>query len=169
MVVDIAGSGLLGSETDTQDNWTNSSVIGTADWSHVNVNILDDSLEKFRGEIEQTPPMYSAKKLDGKKLYELARKGTTVERKPQIRHIYELKLVQDQTNLPQFTIDVTCSKGTYVRTLIADISKECNTLGHMTSLVRVTQGNFHLEECLNYNLNETIAYKNILNHLRNEI
>ena len=98
-------------------------------------------LEQFRGPIEQIPPMYSAIKIGGKKLYELARKGKEVERKPRSITIQELELVEQVCEV-EYLIRVSCSKGTYVRTLCHDIGQALGCGGTMSSLRRTRVGPF---------------------------
>ncbi|MEM7282394.1 MAG: tRNA pseudouridine(55) synthase TruB [Pseudomonadota bacterium] len=93
------------------------------------------SLGDFVGEIEQLPPMYSAVKHNGQRLYALARKGIEVERKPRRVRIFDLTLVSHEGSVA--TMDVTCSKGTYVRTLVEDLAAAMGTVAHVTSLRRV--------------------------------
>lgn len=144
------GTALLGSETDTLDS--EGVVVETVDSSHISRNDLDKALASFRGEIMQMPPMYSALKKDGKKLYELARAGIEVEREKRPVTIYSIELADDlnQTSpqLPEFALAVSCSGGTYIRTLISDIARACNGRAHMTGLVRCKQGPFVLTDCL---------------------
>jgi tRNA pseudouridine55 synthase len=105
-------------------------------------------LDKFRGEIQQTPPMYSAKKVGGKKLYELARKGQEVERKPIAVTISKLELVPGDSTDPadEITLNVACSAGTYVRTLAEDIGRELGTAAHLQELRRTRAGKFTLSQ-----------------------
>lgn len=103
------------------------------------------SLEDFRGEIQQIPPMYSAIKINGKKLYELARQGKEVERKPRTVTIHELILRDVALDKQEFTIEVTCSKGTYIRTLCQDIGEVLGCGAAMKSLVRTRVGRFTIE------------------------
>lgn len=105
------------------------------------------ALERFTGPIEQIPPMYSAIKLGGKKLYELARKGVEVERRPRRVTIHELALSEDEAPTPDtFTIRVRCSKGTYIRTLCHDIGQALGCGAVMTSLRRTEAGGFPLAD-----------------------
>ncbi|MEO8043132.1 MAG: tRNA pseudouridine(55) synthase TruB, partial [Acidobacteriota bacterium] len=108
----------------------------------------DDLLAKFRGEILQTPPMYSAKKIEGKKLYELARQGIEVDRKPVKVVIHELELLTAEIREPQSAIRmrVVCSAGTYIRTLAEDIGRELGVGAHLTDLRRTKAGQFGLGE-----------------------
>lgn len=101
-------------------------------------------LEGFRGEILQVPPMYSALRVNGKKLYEYARAGIEVERQPRKIEVYRLELVD--FNPPYFVLDVECSKGTYIRTLLEDIGKALGTVATMTFLLRTRVAGFTMEE-----------------------
>lgn len=107
---------------------------------------LTAAIESFRGKIEQIPPMYSALKHKGRRLYELAREGIEVERKPRTVTIHELELVTATAG--GFELDVTCSKGTYVRTLVEDIAAAANALAHVTALRRTMVGPFDEAEGL---------------------
>lgn len=103
----------------------------------------------FQGEIKQTPPMYSAKKVQGKKLYELARKGIEVERAP--------VTIQVQTELlnyayPHLTLRIRCSKGTYIRSIGHDLGKLLTCGAHLTNLQRTKSGSFRIEDCLDGSL-----------------
>ena len=109
----------LGQVTDTQD--VTGSTLSTAPVS-VTREDVEKILAQFRGDIQQIPPMYSAIKKEGKKLYELARRGQEVERQPRPITIYELELL-DQLSPTDYTLRVKCSKGTYVRTLCHDIGR----------------------------------------------
>ncbi|MDX5474355.1 MAG: tRNA pseudouridine(55) synthase TruB [Bacillaceae bacterium] len=114
---------------------------------------IQQALEKLTGEIQQTPPMYSAVKVNGKKLYEYARAGIEVERPTRTVTIHQLKLLQAENAYePQetisFTIEVTCSKGTYVRTLAVAIGELLGYPAHMSKLQRTASGNFTLEESI---------------------
>jgi tRNA pseudouridine55 synthase len=116
---------------------TASEIVRKADWENV--------LARFRGFIEQVPPMYSAKKIDGKKLYELAREGVTVERAPVTVNISLLELVREPVD-EIAEIRVACSAGTYVRTLAEDIGKELCVGAHLTELRRTRSGRFTLAD-----------------------
>lgn len=135
----------LGSETDTQD--CSGKVLRTAEVTVTKEDILRVA-EKFVGEIEQIPPMYSAIKQDGKKLYELAREGKTVERKPRRITIYELEILDVALEKQQFRMRVACSKGTYIRTLCQDMGEALGCYAHMAELCRTKTGPFVLEEAL---------------------
>ncbi|HUR97734.1 MAG TPA: tRNA pseudouridine(55) synthase TruB [Pyrinomonadaceae bacterium] len=164
----------FGFETDTGDNTgrrkaegegRNEEIVGklnATDWEGV--------FEKFRGQIMQTPPMYSAKKIEGKKLYELARQGKEIERKPARVSIHELKLLAHEDSPPSrdegvaaaspgtvvgskgvntaIRIRVVCSAGTYIRTLAEDIGREIGVGAHLTNLRRTAAGKFDLQQSL---------------------
>lgn len=106
---------------------------------------IEQALQLFQGEIEQTPPMYSAKKQGGKKLYELARKGIEVERKPvKVRlHTYLIRY-----EYPYLELRIVCSKGTYIRSLAHDLGIELKCGAHLTNLRRIRSGHFHLRDSL---------------------
>ena len=102
--------------------------------------LIQGVLEKFTGDIQQVPPMYSALKKGGRPLYELARKGIEIEREARPIHIHAIRLISFTEN--SLTLDVTCSKGTYIRVLGEDIAKALNTQGHLTALHRIQTGEF---------------------------
>lgn len=104
--------------------------------------------QQFVGDIDQIPPMYSAKKVNGKKLYEYAREGIEVEREPERIHIYSIELLGFDFTHAQ--IRVHCSKGTYIRTLIEDISEAAGTVGTMESLRRTKNGDFSIEDAVTF-------------------
>ncbi|MBO5556460.1 MAG: tRNA pseudouridine(55) synthase TruB [Oscillospiraceae bacterium] len=130
----------LGLDTDTQDT-TGRPVGGEA--RAVSEEELERTLAAFRGDILQVPPMYSAIKVKGQKLYEIARRGGEVERKPRPVHIYVLNLLGRQEG--DYLLDVCCSKGTYVRTLCHDIGISLGCGGCMSSLRRLSAGAFSVE------------------------
>jgi len=127
----------LGTRTDTQDIWGN---VLSENGGSVSGEELEKVLEQFRGEITQIPPMYSAVKVHGQKLYELARKGIEVERKERKILISSLEMVGREGE--DFILDVTCSKGTYIRTLCNDIGEALGVGGCMSSLRRMRAGLF---------------------------
>ena len=134
----------LGEQTDTGD--AEGEIIATIPVPNVTQAMLQSVTEQFLGEIMQVPPMYSALKKDGKKLYELAREGIEVERAARPLTIYELSLtpLSDQ----QLQLTVTCSKGTYVRVLAEDIAKALGTVGHLTALRRIQTGDFEIANAI---------------------
>ncbi len=105
---------------------------------------IEETLSKFQGTILQIPPMFSAKKIDGKKLYELARKGITVERKP-VPITLRIELLEYA--YPHLHLKVHCSKGTYLRSLAYDIGIELRCGAHLSSLTRTRSGAFTLQDC----------------------
>jgi tRNA pseudouridine55 synthase len=123
---------------------------------------IELALEAFQGEISQIPPMYSAKKIQGKKLYELARKGITVEREP-VRVKVAIQLIRYQ--YPMLELEVTCSKGTYIRSLGHDLGQVLGCGAHLFDLARIRSGSFFLEECFPQELLQNKAF-NISPHLR---
>ena len=110
----------------------------------------DKVLAKFRGELMQTPPMYSAKKIEGKKLYELARQGVEIERKPIPVVVHELELLPAGFGSASWVVGirVVCSAGTYIRTLAEDIGREVGTGAHLTDLRRTRAGKFSIDQAL---------------------
>lgn len=136
----------LGVETDTQD--MGGKILARGDTRDITREKLEKCLEEFRGGIMQIPPMYSALKVNGKRLYELAREGKTVERRPRPVHIYEISLVEEALDKGLFTMEVTCSKGTYIRTLCHDIGCRLGCLAAMESLVRTRVSVFRIEDAV---------------------
>lgn len=134
---------LLGVETDTQD--TTGRILAEHPVEVSREEVCAGALS-FVGEYLQVPPMYSALKVDGKKLYELARAGREVERKARPVTIHALEVCSCSS--PEAVLRVSCSKGTYIRTLCADLGEKLGCGGVMSSLVRTRVGNFCLEEAL---------------------
>jgi tRNA pseudouridine55 synthase len=132
----------LGVATDTQD--TEGQILQEKPWDSVERAAIDAAIEKFVGNIEQLPPMYSALKKDGQPLYKLARQGIEVEREP--RRVLVESLVVDDFSAPYLTFTVCCSKGTYVRTICHDIGQELGCGAHMTALRRLSCGHFDLSD-----------------------
>lgn len=141
----------LGIVTDTQD------LSGKVLESHtpdMDPQSVRQAVSSFVGDQLQVPPMYSALKVDGKRLYELAREGKTVERKARQITIYELELLKEEH--PDYTMRVCCSKGTYIRTLCHDIGQKLGCGGVMTHLLRSRVGEFRAEDA--YRLSEIQSY-----------
>ena len=109
--------------------------------------MVEETLKKFVGTIEQVPPAFSACKVDGKRAYDLARKGDEVELKPKILVIDEIELLE--CNLPEIEVRVVCSKGTYIRALARDIGEALHSGAHLTALERTRVGDVRIEDCLN--------------------
>jgi len=133
----------LGVTTDTQDM---SGTILTESAVHVNGSEVRDAVMGFVGGYEQVPPMYSALKVNGKKLYELAREGREIERQP--RHVYITFIRITGMDLPEVRFEVGCSKGTYIRTLCADIGDKLGCGAVMAELKRTRVGNFRIEDSI---------------------
>ena len=131
----------LGITSDTEDIW--GEVLSETDASHITEDDVKSVAAKFLGGIEQIPPMYSAVKINGKKLYEYARKGQEVERKVRKVTINEIEISDFENN--EFSMRVSCSKGTYIRTLCADIGKELGVGACMCGLVRTKSAMFTLD------------------------
>lgn len=134
---------LLGVETDTQD--VSGQVLRTCE-PVTDEEVVRQAVDSFQGEYMQVPPMYSALKVNGKKLYELARAGKEVERQARPVVIQDIEILEMQ--LPVVKIRVTCSKGTYIRTLCADIGEKLGCGGTMKSLLRTRVGIFELEDAI---------------------
>ena len=115
---------------------------------HITLPLVEQALEQFKGRIEQVPPSFSACKVDGKRAYDLARKGKEVELKPKILVIDELELLDFQPQTMQMTIRVVCSKGTYIRALARDIGLALNSGAHLTALRRTQVGAVRVEDCM---------------------
>ncbi|HEY0048513.1 MAG TPA: tRNA pseudouridine(55) synthase TruB [Pyrinomonadaceae bacterium] len=166
----------LGFETETGDR---TGEIRNTKYELRNVSAaeIEEVLKDFRGETEQTPPMYSAKKVEGKKLYELARKGVEIERKPVKITIYELELIESRqrsavSGQPEAedgspktedrNIRVACTAGTYIRTLAEDIGRKLETGAHLAELRRTRAGKFDLSQAVTLERLEEIAAENRL-------
>jgi tRNA pseudouridine55 synthase len=134
----------LGETTDTLD--ATGTVLDRQSTAHVTPTAIREAVERFRGEIQQLPPMYSAVKIDGVPLYRLARAGKTLPREPRTVVIHQLDVLGiDGQNV---TLRVVCSKGTYIRTLCADIGKALGVGGHLRALERTRVGPLMLDRAL---------------------
>ena len=142
---------LLGVSTDTQD--TTGTVLKEREVT-CSSEEAEAAVESFLGDQMQIPPMYSALKVNGKKLYELAREGIEVERKPRPVHFYEIEILN--MTLPRISLRVTCSKGTYIRTLCHDIGEKLGCGAAMEKLVRTRVDRFSLEN--SHTLEEIASY-----------
>lgn len=157
----------LGIKTDTGD--LTGEVIEASQVGSLSNEQINDVLLSFVGKQEQVPPMYSALKVKGKKLYEYARQGIEIERKARTITIHSISLIGYNKDDQTLTYKVECSKGTYVRTLSEDIAKKLNTVGHLTSLTRTSIGNFKIED--SYHLEDdlfdkVLTIKQALSHLK---
>ncbi|HEX9960802.1 MAG TPA: tRNA pseudouridine(55) synthase TruB [Pyrinomonadaceae bacterium] len=159
----------LGFETETGDR-TGELRVTNYELRKVSDAEIENVLKDFRGEIQQTPPMYSAKKVEGKKLYELARKGIEIERKPVNIKIYELELIESgqpsaedgRRKTEDRILRVVCSAGTYIRTLAEDIGRRLETGAHLAELRRTRAGKFDLPRAVTLEELEKIAVENKL-------
>ena len=133
----------LGLTTDTEDVFGNTL---TEQEVHITETEFSSILNRFRGKIQQVPPMYSALKVNGQKLCDLARKGKEVERQPREIEIFELTLLEFSGNTAR--LRVRCSKGTYIRTLCKDIGEACGCGGCMQELRRIQAGEYTIEEAV---------------------
>lgn len=142
----------LGISTKTQD--FTGDVIDKVNVNKVEINVIESVITKFIGDIEQIPPMYSSVKIDGKRLYVLAREGKEVIRKPRNVTIYNIDIdqINNKLDFPIIDFTVKCSKGTYVRTLCVDIGLRLGYPAHMSQLVRIESGSFKIENA--YTLEE---------------
>lgn len=149
----------LGEKRDTGDSEGN--IIQTSKIPSLTTQEIESTLETFIGKISQIPPMYSAIKVNGKKLYELAREGKEIERKPRSVEIYSIELLEVEKNaeniMDKIKFKVNCSKGTYIRTLCEDIAEKLGTVGYMQELRRTRVGKFTLED-----INKCVSLEEIL-------
>ncbi|MGM1045240.1 tRNA pseudouridine55 synthase [Paenibacillus uliginis N3/975] len=138
----------LGLSTDTED--ITGTVIESVETVNVTKKEAEETLRSFLGEISQVPPMYSAVKVDGKRLYELAREGKTVERKSRTVNIYEIEMTgfEEQENYTDISFRVLCSKGTYIRTLCVDIGRKLGLPSTMAKLMRTLSAGISSTKCL---------------------
>jgi tRNA pseudouridine55 synthase len=126
---------------------------------------IEEVLKSFFGEIEQIPPAFSAKKIGGKKLYELARKGIKVEPKPQRVKIYEISILEYK--FPYLKIKVKCSSGTYIRSLANDIGKKLGCGAYVEELIRTKIGEFSVENAIDLSKLTSKNWKNFLLKMKN--
>ena len=134
--------GKLGEVSDTGDSDGKISQYGST--SGIDETTVKDSLKKFVGVISQVPPMFSALKKNGTPLYKLARKGIEVERNPREVKIYEIQFISIEANI--LTLEVSCSKGTYIRTLLEDIGKDLNCGAHVIELRRIGFAHLNIDQ-----------------------
>lgn len=163
------GEVTIGFSTTTED--FTGSVVETKNVENpITRQTIEEVLKYFKGEIEQIPPMYSAVKINGKKLYEYAREGKIIDRPSRKVIIHEIILLSDplffDENKVKFSFRVHCSKGTYVRTLAVDIGKRLGYPAHMSALTRIASGPFRIEDCLFF---EEIEEYFLNNQLQNQL
>jgi len=154
------GTMVLGATTDSQD--ADGKIVTEKPVPPLTADDLEKVFAKFRGDIQQIPPMVSAKKVEGVALYKLARKGQTIEREPKNVHIYDLRITN--IALPRIDLRVTCTKGTYIRTLCYDIGEVIGCGAHLAALRRTRSGKFDvkdakpLDELLKLKRNELVPF-----------
>ncbi len=139
----------FGCSTDTQDGY--GKVLNKRDASALSWQEAEETLLAFKGVQQQLPPMVSAIKIKGKKLYDLAREGLEVERRPRPIEIFDIKIIRHRgfgTPSPSLLFDITCSRGTYVRTICHDLGEKVGFGGYMSFLARTGSGRFYLEDSL---------------------
>jgi len=146
------GTVQLGKSTTTYD--TEGEVVNISD-KKVTLQEIEKVLPKFRGEIEQLPPIYSSIKVNGKKLYEYARKGEDVEIKPRGVNIYKLEVINFDEKNQTLELHIECSKGTYIRSIAHDIGGDLGCFGHLIKLVRIKAGQFEVNETIKLDTLET--------------
>ncbi len=134
----------LGHQMDTGDR--TGTILDSQSVPALNESRILETLAKFKGEILQVPPMYSAKKVGGKTLYKLARKGKTVERQPTPITIYGIELISYHDDL--LKLEVHCGRGTYIRVLAEDIARDLGTLAYVEELQRTAIGDYRIEDAL---------------------
>lgn len=155
---------LLGTETDSQD--MDGEVIAERSYDDVTEQTIRDTFAGFKGEQEQLPPMVSAKKVNGKKLYEIARQGKTIERETKTIIIHSLD-IQD-IDLPYVKFNVKCSKGAYIRTLCADIGAKIGCGGALYDLRRTESGAFNLADATTIDEIKTWTQDDLEAHLTHD-
>lgn len=146
----------LGATSDTQDTW------GQVKETGIDLpasDLVEKTLLDMIGDIDQIPPMFSALKVAGKKLYELAREGIEIERVPRRRHIRDIKILKIEGDRVLF--DVTCSKGTYIRTLCHDVGQQLGCGAIMTALTRISSGVFTLAEAIEFDTLKSLGSDDI--------
>lgn len=148
----------LGEKTDTADG--EGKVIEEKDVPELSNEVITEVLNQMIGKQEQIPPMYSAIKVNGKKLYEYARQGKTVDVAKRTIEIYEMKLLEFKEKEAEITFQISCSKGTYIRTVCEKIAEELNTVGYMKGLRRTRVGEFDIFNAIN--IEEVKSNENLL-------
>ena len=153
----------FGHATDTYDSEGKITATGNPDI--VDTKKLDAVIRGFVGESQQLPPMYSAVKVQGKRLYQLARKGKIVEREP--RKIVIRSIISDFSLYPRIVLDIVCSKGTYIRSIAHQLGEEVGCPSHLSSLRRTESGSYTLHEALDFvRVFESGGKNDVLDHIR---
>lgn len=157
---------LLGKETDTQD--ISGEVLNESDsWKDLDEETVISTIKSFEGGYDQIPPMYSALKVGGKKLYELAREGKVVEREPRFVDITNIEIID--IDLPRITMKLSVSKGTYIRTICNDIGDKLGCFGTMEKLLRTRVGTFNIDKALTLSEIEEIRDRGELEDIITEV
>jgi tRNA pseudouridine55 synthase len=138
------GEMVLGEDTDTQDG--DGKIVEKRDLKGITPGKIKEIFKQFEGEIEQVPPMYSAVRINGRRLYKLARSGKTVDRTPRKIKIFWLNILE--INLPRVAFALACSKGTYIRTLCSDIGKVLGCGAYLSRLSRIRTGDYHISRSI---------------------
>lgn len=134
----------LGTVTNTDD--CTGEIVKEQEIPDLDIKIIRETLHDFVGDIYQTPPMFSAKKVQGKRLYKIARTGKVIERKPSFVHLEDIQILSFE--IPIIKIKVICSKGTYIRALARDVGEKLGCGGHLKSLIRTKIGKYKIEDSL---------------------
>ena len=150
----------LGTKTDTADGEGKIVKQQPVNKEILTTKNIEKILQSFVGKQEQIPPIYSAIKINGKKLYEYARKGQEIELKPRKIEIYNIKLINYSVEEKQIKFEVFCGKGTYIRSLCEDIAIKFGTVGYMKSLKRIQVGDFKIEDSITIDELNNIIQKN---------
>ncbi|MBE6904457.1 MAG: tRNA pseudouridine(55) synthase TruB [Ruminococcaceae bacterium] len=145
----------LGTLTDTGDITGN--VIENADFSHITKDDLLNAIKTFKGQIQQTPPLYSAIKVNGQKLCDIARKGLSADIPSRIITIYKIELLDYDASKGIFSLLVDCSKGTYIRTLAQDIGQKLSTVATLSALQRTVSCNIGIDKCISLDKAKTLS------------
>lgn len=154
----------LGSATDTYDK--EGKIIKTSD-KMVTKTDIESALIHFTGEIEQLPPIYSAIKVNGKKLYQYAREGKDVKIEPRRVNISSLEILDFDEANRQVTLHIECSKGTYIRSIANDLGEKLGTYGHLIKLIRTKVGDFKVNDSIK--LDELDTYEKVQSNLINPV
>jgi len=149
----------FGIKTDTGDS--EGKCIEKSDKRVYDIDLIKQSLNKMLGKQMQIPPMYSAVKVNGRKLYEYAREGIEIKREPREIEIYKLELINFNEKEQELEVDIACSKGTYIRVLCENIAELLDTVGYMSELNRISVDNFLIEDAIDFEILESNKNNNV--------
>ena len=152
---------MLGIETDTYDS--TGSVVKDESVPEIGIDDINECIARFSGVIEQIPPAFSALKVNGQRAYKLARKGIEVELKKREVVIYSIDIID--VGIPLITLDITCSAGTYIRSLAVDIGKKLGTVAHLKNLRRLSSGLFEVDDAMILNEPDSVNNEDILKRM----